>query len=126
MAVLRVTQVVDDLDGGPAVETVRFGLDGAGYELDLSAVNAAALRAVLGRYVAAARQVRAGSARQVEPGPRRAFRLATRAVAAAVGPSHHGQARPVEPERPMAGGGGRPPAVVVQFSDRHANGTANG
>ena len=26
----------DDLDGGPADETVRFGLDGAEYEIDLS------------------------------------------------------------------------------------------
>jgi len=42
---------------GPAVETVEFGLDGGGYELDLSAANAAGLRAALGRYVAAARRV---------------------------------------------------------------------
>jgi Lsr2 len=27
----------DDLDGGPADETVRFGFDGADYEIDLSA-----------------------------------------------------------------------------------------
>jgi hypothetical protein len=33
----------DDLDGGPADQTVRFGLDGAEYEIDLSARNAAAL-----------------------------------------------------------------------------------
>jgi hypothetical protein len=34
----------DDLDGGPAAETVRFGLDGAEYEIDLSKKNAAAFR----------------------------------------------------------------------------------
>ena len=34
----------DDLDGGPAGETVRFGLDGAEYEIDLSKKNAAAFR----------------------------------------------------------------------------------
>ena len=34
----------DDLDGGPADQTVRFGLDGAEYEIDLSARNAAAFR----------------------------------------------------------------------------------
>ena len=34
----------DDLDGGPAEETVRFGLDGAHYEIDLSSANAARLR----------------------------------------------------------------------------------
>ena len=31
----------DDLDGGPADETVRFGLGGAEYEIDLSKKNAA-------------------------------------------------------------------------------------
>ena len=34
----------DDLDGGPADETIRFGLDGAYYEIDLSSANAARLR----------------------------------------------------------------------------------
>ena len=29
--------LVDDLDGGSADETVRFGLDGVSYEIDLSA-----------------------------------------------------------------------------------------
>jgi Lsr2 len=32
--------LVDDTDGGPAEETVAFGLDGAEYEIDLSAKNA--------------------------------------------------------------------------------------
>ena len=32
----------DDLDGGPADQTVRFGLDGAEYEIDLSTSNATA------------------------------------------------------------------------------------
>ena len=34
----------DDLDGGTADQTGRFGLDGAEYEIDLSARNAAAFR----------------------------------------------------------------------------------
>jgi hypothetical protein len=34
----------DDLDGGPADETVRFGLDGVDYEIDLSRQNARAFR----------------------------------------------------------------------------------
>ena len=33
--------LVDDLDGGSADETVRFGLDGVSYEIDLSSGNAA-------------------------------------------------------------------------------------
>src|SRR2546421_565142 len=34
----------DDIDGGPADETVRFGLGGTEYEIDLSTKNAAAFR----------------------------------------------------------------------------------
>ena len=34
----------DDLDGGPADETVRFALGGAEYEIDLSNKNATAFR----------------------------------------------------------------------------------
>jgi hypothetical protein len=54
------TLFIDDLDGGAAEGTVRFGLDGAEYEIDLNAGHAQELRDALARYVAAAR--RAGSA----------------------------------------------------------------
>ncbi len=50
------TLVIDDIDGGEAEGTVRFGLDGAEYEIDLSAGNAEALRKALARYVEAARR----------------------------------------------------------------------
>ena len=43
--------LVDDLDGSEAVETVNFGLDGANYEIDLSADNATKLREALALYV---------------------------------------------------------------------------
>src|SRR6476661_3991700 len=43
--------LVDDLDGNEASETVRFGLDGADYEIDLSADNAGKLRDALALYV---------------------------------------------------------------------------
>ena len=43
------TLLIDDLDGGEAEATVRFGLDGAEYEIDLSAKNAKALRGALAR-----------------------------------------------------------------------------
>jgi len=41
----------DDLDGGPAEETVRFGLDGTDYEIDLSAKNARAFRKKLAPFI---------------------------------------------------------------------------
>ncbi|TDL40223.1 histone-like nucleoid-structuring protein Lsr2 [Kocuria rosea] len=46
----------DDLDGGPAEETVRFGLDGAQYEIDLSEENAAKLRDAVRPFIAKARR----------------------------------------------------------------------
>jgi Lsr2 len=51
MAKETVTRLVDDLDGGVAHETVRFGLDGQVYEIDLSSKNAKKLRSELAIYV---------------------------------------------------------------------------
>ena len=48
----------DDLDGSKGDETIRFGLDGSEYEIDLSTKNAKALREALGPYVAVARKTR--------------------------------------------------------------------
>jgi hypothetical protein len=49
--------LVDDLDGGPADETVTFSLDGVSYEIDLTHDNAAALRDALAPYVGHGRRV---------------------------------------------------------------------
>ena len=54
-------ELVDDLDGSPAAETVVFALDGATYEIDLSAEHAGELRRALARYTDVAR--RSGSRR---------------------------------------------------------------
>jgi hypothetical protein len=61
MAQKHIVQLIDDLDGGPAVETVAFALDGAQYEIDLTAKNASKLRDSLALYVASARRARGGS-----------------------------------------------------------------
>jgi len=55
------TLYVDDLDGSVADGTVRFGLDGAEYEIDLNAKHTRELRDVLARYMAAGRRVRAST-----------------------------------------------------------------
>jgi hypothetical protein len=61
----RVTvELEDDLDGGPAVETVRFGFDKMEYEIDLSEKNAAALRRWIAPYIEHARKTGAGSRRR--------------------------------------------------------------
>jgi hypothetical protein len=56
------TLYIDDMDGSAAEGTVRFGLDGAEYEIDLSAARSEALRSSLQPYIAHARKV--GGARQ--------------------------------------------------------------
>ncbi|MCU1633238.1 MAG: Lsr2 family protein [Micrococcaceae bacterium] len=48
--------LIDDIDGGEADETVRFGLDGVQYEIDLSESHASELRSALADYVGAARR----------------------------------------------------------------------
>ena len=68
---------IDDLDGSEAEGTVRFGLDGAEYEIDLSAEHARELRDALARYVDAARRPGGGA--------RRSGRSRTRAPAGGPG-----------------------------------------
>jgi hypothetical protein len=59
----------DDLDGGPAEETVRFGLDGAQYEIDLSEENASRLRDALRPFIAKARRAQVKQTpKQARPG----------------------------------------------------------
>ena len=48
--------LVDDVDGGKADETVTFGFDGTGYEIDLSSKNAKKLRDAVAPYLGAARK----------------------------------------------------------------------
>src|ERR1700749_3912751 len=60
------TLVIDDLDGSEG--TVRFGLDGADYEIDLNAEHAQALREARALYVQAARRAGGGSRRPVRGG----------------------------------------------------------
>jgi hypothetical protein len=51
MAKETITKLIDDLDGGEAHETVKFGLDGYIYEIDLSTKNATKLRNALSLYL---------------------------------------------------------------------------
>ncbi len=65
MAVAQKVQtlLIDDLDGSAAEDTVRFGLDGTEYEIDLNAGHVRQLRDALARYVSAARRVGAAARR---------------------------------------------------------------
>lgn len=63
MARETVTRLVDDLDQSDAATTIRFGWQGASYEIDLSEKNAKAFEDALARYLQAARRV-SGRGRQ--------------------------------------------------------------
>ncbi|HYB86704.1 MAG TPA: Lsr2 family protein [Streptosporangiaceae bacterium] len=54
----------DDLEGGAADETVRFGLDGTDYEIDLSTKNANAFRRKLAPFIDHARRTGRGPRRR--------------------------------------------------------------
>jgi hypothetical protein len=57
MATRTVTELLDDMTGQAADETVSFGLDGVEYEIDMTKKNAAALRKALGPWQDHARRV---------------------------------------------------------------------
>jgi hypothetical protein len=63
MATKITVALEDDLDGGPASETVRFGLGGAQYEIDMNTKNARAFRKKLTPFVEHARKARPGQRR---------------------------------------------------------------
>ena len=59
----------DDLDGGPADETVRFGLGGTQYEIDLNKKNARAFRKQLAPFIEHARKTGAEPRRRTTRPP---------------------------------------------------------
>ena len=66
------TLFIDDLDGSEADGTVRFGLDGTDYEIDLNTGHAQALREALEPYVSVARRPGGGGARKPARSARKA------------------------------------------------------
>lgn len=50
MAKKTYIELVDDIDGSKADETIAFSIDGAHYEIDLSAENAEKIRAEIGEW----------------------------------------------------------------------------
>jgi hypothetical protein len=57
------TVFTDDLDGSNADTTIRFGLDGAEYEIDLNAAHADELRTATKHYIDAGRKASTGTRR---------------------------------------------------------------
>jgi hypothetical protein len=57
-------ELEDDLDGGPADETLRFGIGGTEYEIDLSKKNASKFRRQIAPYIEHARKAGRGQRRR--------------------------------------------------------------
>jgi hypothetical protein len=64
MATKVTVELEDDLDGGPADETVRFGIGGSEYEIDLNKKNARAFRKQLAPFIEHARRAGRGQRRR--------------------------------------------------------------
>jgi len=62
MAQQTTVVLTDDIDGGKAVETVHFGLDGKQYEIDLGVKNAKNLRKAVAAYIEAGHKVQTKAA----------------------------------------------------------------
>lgn len=80
-----VVELVDDIDGGPASETLLFGLDGDAFEIDVSQENAHRLRDALAPYIGAARRAGAAPPRRratAAPRPRSSADVDPKAVRA--------------------------------------------
>lgn len=60
-------ELIDDIDGATADETVSFAVDGVSYEIDLTAANAQKLRDELNGWAEKARRVGGRRARGTAP-----------------------------------------------------------
>ncbi len=63
MAQRTLVQLIDDIDGSEATQTLTFGLDGTTYEIDLNDAHAEDLREILAPYVSVGRKVSGASSR---------------------------------------------------------------
>ena len=99
----------DDLTGGPADETVHFGVDGRVYEIDLNAKHAARLRDLLAPFVERARLARAQRARTTTRTT--ASRERSREVRAWA--AHQGMT--------VAEHGRLPGSIIAEYENAHSN-----
>ena len=109
MASKVIVTLEDDLDGGPAEETVRFGVGGTEYEIDLNKKNGRAFRRQLAPYIEHARTAGRGQRR--------------RPAHTAPGRERAGEIRAWAKEQGIAvSGRGRIPASVVEQYEATAKG----
>lgn len=64
MAISKTIVLEDDLEGGPATETLQFSLGGKEYEIDLNTKNASSFRSQLAPFIDHARPAGPGHRRR--------------------------------------------------------------
>jgi hypothetical protein len=105
-----ITTLIDDLDGSTAEETVRFGLDGVSYEIDVSGRNGSKLRRAFEPYITAGSRIgRGGIVGPTGPGKASAARRGENAAVRVWAAKHGYQVN----ER-----GGIPAAIVDAYQHR--------
>jgi nucleoid-associated protein Lsr2 len=122
MATKVTPALEDDLDGGPAVETVRFAVGGAEYEIDLNKKNAAVFRRKLGTVHRTCAQGRAGTAppgRRSVVGRKRSAAIRAWASEQGIGPGPSKRARP-RVNKPLAEHPGSGSLDVAMYCPRSA------
>jgi hypothetical protein len=84
MAKRIIHELVDDINGQPADESVKFSLDGVQYEIDLTSKNATKLRDALAPFVASGTKISRGGVAatrgRASRGPARADREVNQAI----------------------------------------------
>ena len=113
MAQQTVVQLIDDLDGGEADETVTFALDGVEYAIDLSKGNAERLRESLADFVAKAR--RAGGRKPRQGTGKSTVKATDKAEAQRIRDWARAQGHQISDR------GRIPQNLVVQFQEAHAS-----
>ncbi len=108
LARTTTVELIDDIDGSKAAETVYFAVDGRSYEIDLSAEHAEGLRHSLGAFIAAARRAGAGPASTRRGGGRPGPPGSPQASAVRAWASKNGV--------PVSGRGRIPEAVLAQYT----------
>lgn len=113
MAQQTIVQLIDDVDGGEAEETVVFALDGVEYSIDLSGKNAKKLRAALEPFRVKAR--RAGGRKQRKATGKATIKANDKAEAQRIRDWARAEGHQVSDR------GRIPQALVVQFQEAHAS-----
>lgn len=123
-------ELVDDLDGSSAAETVSFALDGVAYDIDLNEQNAQMLRSVLADYTQAGRAqadratTRAAATRREEQHKHRTRQVNkahTHNIRQATDAVRHPRRRPQQPGKGLLTNAEPTIAAVIAEADRSSN-----